>query len=357
MPDNEEALMRETFLRAVRIKDVDAIRALLQRGADANDQSAWPTPLSVAVDISTPEKRLHIATILLEHGADPNVRITTPAFRPPLTAATIRHDRALVALLLSYGADPNIQGRGHMTPLMYAVTDPLIAKELLDRGASVHVQDAAGNTPIMHAALLIGPIVPMMLEHAGDTATHLRDDRGRTAMIWTLSTNANNLASLLPHASFLEVAEAVTHVEELIDRPRHIHWGVQLLHADGIGLKRDMVWAALRQMLPAASTPEVEAALNRVEELRRMEDEDELLYDVQERHPVVDVLQARLTKLRAGAVLKRFFWKRVQMRLQMELSEDLYKPGGRAAELAAARWNSEAARNTYDAYMEKLEPM
>lgn len=77
------------------------IRLLLEYGADVNseDDTGW-TPLFL---LSSSTGNLEVAKVLLEHGADPNVRPRCS----PLYAALQRGHLDLVQLLLKHGADPN----------------------------------------------------------------------------------------------------------------------------------------------------------------------------------------------------------------------------------------------------------
>jgi ankyrin repeat protein len=111
-PDGLTALMW-----AARVGAVDAMRALLDAGADPNardHRNGW-TPLIHAIH----KQHVDAVRVLLEHGADPNER--TDLFTPLMMAAA-DPDASVVTLLLSYGADPHVRGNGGATALSQAVS-------------------------------------------------------------------------------------------------------------------------------------------------------------------------------------------------------------------------------------------
>ena len=103
----------------------DAIGDFIRRGVDVNyrDVGMGRNPLFVAVACDC----LRAVNSLLAHGADPNQRTS---YRSPVDG---REER----------------GR---TPLHYAKSGAVV-KALLAHGADVNVSDAAGNTPLICAAV------------------------------------------------------------------------------------------------------------------------------------------------------------------------------------------------------------
>jgi ankyrin repeat protein len=116
-PDERDAYGLTPLMWAARSGAVDAMRTLLDGGADpgARDVANGWTPLFHAIHMGQAEA----ARLLLERGVDPN----TPArmFRPLAMAAADR-DPAIVQLLLAHGADPNARGIGGSTALTVAVS-------------------------------------------------------------------------------------------------------------------------------------------------------------------------------------------------------------------------------------------
>ena len=124
------------LMYAVLYSDADAVRRLLEAGADSNIRNdARATALMWAVD--DPEK----TRLLLKAGADSNAR--SDDGRTPLLSATGRPGCGdVVKLLLDHGAKPSVTAhsyRGPTTPLRQAADhgDAVVVRLLLDRGAEV----------------------------------------------------------------------------------------------------------------------------------------------------------------------------------------------------------------------------
>lgn len=84
---------------------VDAVRLLLDRGADADSPSRNAmrvAPIHSAAAVSDPDARFVIVELLLERGADPNVRQQDDF--TPLMEADQHGDTRLRELLARYGA-------------------------------------------------------------------------------------------------------------------------------------------------------------------------------------------------------------------------------------------------------------
>ena len=122
----------------------------------------YVTPLTTAIS----NVKLSQVKVLLEAGADPNVREEDATSWPPLAFAMRGgisepdYDRRqeMLELLLTHGADPNIRWcdsnrpqcdeRTGLTPLMYAATlgDETVTSILLKRGADTSLRDWRGLT-------------------------------------------------------------------------------------------------------------------------------------------------------------------------------------------------------------------
>jgi uncharacterized protein len=84
---------------------VEAARLLVERGADVNSASRNDmkvAPLHSAAAEKDPATRYELATVLLEHGADPNARQQDDF--TPLMAADQQGDARLRELLVEHGA-------------------------------------------------------------------------------------------------------------------------------------------------------------------------------------------------------------------------------------------------------------
>lgn len=108
-----EKLAEATELRrAVEASDVDAVKRLLEAGADPNQRTPKrPAPLQRAVRAGD----TFVVTALLAAGADPNVRNTSSA--TPLHVAAERGDSSIVTALLDAGGDPTLPDMAGQTPL------------------------------------------------------------------------------------------------------------------------------------------------------------------------------------------------------------------------------------------------
>ncbi len=100
---------------AVQEGRLDAVRALLRHGADANFETGYGSALNEA--LSSDKK--DIAEVLLANGADIN---STEGIYPraPLHAAVVADDLEMVKFLLAHGAEVNVHG-GEGTPLDVAI--------------------------------------------------------------------------------------------------------------------------------------------------------------------------------------------------------------------------------------------
>jgi ankyrin repeat protein len=211
-PNKTAADHTSPLLVATLNGDYDLANILLKKGADPNvaNDSNW-TPLYMAVknrNIDTGVIPLPADSelpamdwirILLEHGADPNVRLrsATPnradnypgwalneGGSTPFLRAAVGGDVEVMRLLLAYGADPNINTNDNSTPLMVAAglswaqgfnhehSESLTVqavKLLLDLGADVNAVRNDGATAL-HGAAHKGSnrVVQLLADHGAD---------------------------------------------------------------------------------------------------------------------------------------------------------------------------------------------
>ncbi|KAJ6004360.1 hypothetical protein N7522_006005 [Penicillium canescens] len=139
---------------AVRVGDVDILKALLVAGAMVNS----PCGFTNALNISVQEERLDIVALLLEAGADIN---SPPAVDPARTALQLAIETGnlqLVELLLEAGADVDQEpavDRGATALQLAAIHGYIgIARRLIDLGANVNARGARfhGRTALEGAA-------------------------------------------------------------------------------------------------------------------------------------------------------------------------------------------------------------
>ena len=152
---------------AVEAEDLVEIDELVQSGVDVNARGrANMTPLLWAFPMGEKAFRR-----LLEHGADPNVKLTERIYPfyagdsvtflaagPSPSHACIFHDVSMdnyLKLVLEHGGDANLQNGHGRTPLFAAVTafedSERRIRLLLEAGADIDHQDLYGDTPAMFA--------------------------------------------------------------------------------------------------------------------------------------------------------------------------------------------------------------
>jgi len=132
--------------------NTEAVKVLLQHGADPNiklESIHTQTPLIYAVK----NKNVTMTKLLLEHGADPDVNERNDEY-PPLVRAAFDNNIEIVKLLLSHGAEVDIGGHGGNTALMEAGSNIELVKLLLDAGASPTLKDAYGHSAYYNATLI-----------------------------------------------------------------------------------------------------------------------------------------------------------------------------------------------------------
>ena len=149
-------------------------RTMRQLLADAGIRPADPKQLpgALASSIEQPEA----VKTLLNAGADPNepVRLGTIALASIAIAA---HAGAVagVSTLVDHGANPNAVGARGLRPLMVAAatnrSDAAPVRALLDRGADVHARDEAGRTALDWALMRGESEVASVLRLAGARGT------------------------------------------------------------------------------------------------------------------------------------------------------------------------------------------
>jgi hypothetical protein len=116
--------------------------------------------------------------LLLEAGANPNVREIKVNGITPLMFALMDDNEEIVKLLLKYGADPNTQSFTGNTALIYALDNPKLFELLLKNGANPNLQNRIGST-ISMIAIRDGKenLVKLLIKYGADLS--IRDIYGK----------------------------------------------------------------------------------------------------------------------------------------------------------------------------------
>ena len=201
------------LLMAVRNGHFELAVALVEAGADPDDQRTGFTPLHTMTWVRKPDASdrgdpapigsgrltsLQFVRELVALGADVNARLEEGVPRPPHTASRLgregatpfllaadRADAALMRLLIELGADPLLPNADTTTPLMAAAglgtTAPLeeagteleafeAVQLLLERGANIDAVDDNGDTAMHGAAYGNFPAIVQLLADSGADA-------------------------------------------------------------------------------------------------------------------------------------------------------------------------------------------
>jgi ankyrin repeat protein len=137
------------LMYAAEIGSLEAMRLLLDRGADVNAQNAFGSTALMWSVTDAAKVRL-----LLDHGAQVNT--TARSGRTALIIAAFTNPSAeVVRLLLAKGAKVDIMDVRHVTPMNAATfgNDTATVRLLLEAGADIETPDTfIGLTPLMNAA-------------------------------------------------------------------------------------------------------------------------------------------------------------------------------------------------------------
>ena len=210
------------LLMAVRNGHFELAVALVEAGADPNDQRTGFTPLHTMAWVRKPDASdlgdpapigsgnltsLQFVRELVALGADVNARLEEGVPRPPHTASRLeregttpfllaadRGDTALMRQLIELGADPLLPNAENTTPLMAAAglgtTAPLeeagtelealeAVQLLLELGADIDAVDDNGDTAMHGAAYGNFPTVVQLLADSGANADIWKQQNAR----------------------------------------------------------------------------------------------------------------------------------------------------------------------------------
>ncbi len=166
-------------------EEIDIIKAWIDQGAPWPDELAGETPPTVAdpkatrtMELLRDGNREAFQKLLRD---DPSTaRLTGPGGSTPLMYAVLYADADAVRLLLENGADPNIRNEAGATALMWAVDDLEKTRLLVNNGADVNARSADGRTPLLIATGYYGAdeTIKLLLEHGADPSIKAPSYRG-----------------------------------------------------------------------------------------------------------------------------------------------------------------------------------
>lgn len=179
----EEQSVGTQFAVAIEDGDLDAVRALIEKGA------AVDTPISYGEHSITPllkaawDGELEIVQYLIAKGANVNARATDTQETPLLNAIT-RGSVPIVKALLAAKADVSLRNAYDFNPFTSAVAagNQEIAGLLLDAGAKPD-DGASGLTPMAFAVSTGDTEMMRFLVKRGADVNHGAKERGQTALI------------------------------------------------------------------------------------------------------------------------------------------------------------------------------
>jgi ankyrin repeat protein len=201
---NATDLRGETpLIRAVRYrrnKNGELAKLLIEHGAEVNSRLNQDNQIQgihkewSALDYAVSSGDQKIAALLLENGANPNVKVPVEdeRFSPkrlesfaPLHVAVAWNNKNLAELLINYKADINAVDSHGNTPLLLALNrakpEKDIVELLVNQGADVNIGNADGTTPLMSATWWGElEIMRLLITHGSDV--NRQDKLGRSVL-------------------------------------------------------------------------------------------------------------------------------------------------------------------------------
>jgi len=163
---------------AARKGHLDAVKLLLEKGADINAQTNGQ---GSAINAAARNGHVNMVKFLLEKGADINLQNNRQG--SALNAAARKGHLDVVKFLLEKGADINLQNNGQGSALNAAARNGHVnmVKFLLEKGADINLQNS-GQGSALNAAARKGhlDVVKFLLEKGADI--NLQNNRQGTAL-------------------------------------------------------------------------------------------------------------------------------------------------------------------------------
>ena len=184
------------FAVAIEDDDLDKVRALLDSGLSPDTHidfgENFETPLMKAARSGT----LEIARLLLDRGADVNVRDREQA--TALEAAVSRDQTAMVALLLEKGADPNTVNKYMQSALSNAAAaGNLEVTEMLLKAKAKPELPGLVLTPMMFGAFAGNTDLIRLLVRYGANVNYAAKETGQSALTSAITAGKPEVVAVL----------------------------------------------------------------------------------------------------------------------------------------------------------------
>ncbi len=222
----------QQLLQAVKQGKTEAVRAILEKGADVETRDKAGSTLlmiattkgyreivriliekNVSVNATTRNSftalygaamtgNIEIVELLLENGADVNVG------RPAIISAAQRNRIDIMRLLLNHGTVVKD------TDILLSVMNPSAAEFLIKNGADVNAQDRHGNTVLIrkfrYSDRAPHEIIKVLIENNADLS--IKNNEGKTALMIAAERGDNEIARFLidSGADINELSEEVS---------------------------------------------------------------------------------------------------------------------------------------------------
>ena len=179
---------------AVNFQKLNAVTRLLQADADPNIHSDTVcSPLEQAVSTG----QMEIILLLLRAGGDPLLKYEG---RTLLHLATMSNNRHVVNWALQLGIDVNQCTTDGQSALMWAAeatTDPLILKDLLDAGASIHFKSIKAEMTALDITARKGSAecVEVLLDAGANRES--KSTIGYTSLSWAIESNHSTVVQVI----------------------------------------------------------------------------------------------------------------------------------------------------------------
>ncbi len=212
---------------AARRGDVGAVRKALAAGADINarfrmQNRFYPTNKDIvtALMIAVDYNRLSVIRLLLEQGADVNIRDDDGD--TALVRAVNWKFFTTVRLLLEKDANPNVQDDLRKTPLMKAAAGGSLAITdlLIQNGANINAQDRYGETALIYAVHKNKPRIVTLLLYRGADPFLRERSFGLSALDWARRENRPKIVKII--ADFVRERQTRALMEEKQELPPEI---------------------------------------------------------------------------------------------------------------------------------------